>query len=136
MEPPDFVENYVAVPEHLENLQQDPRLLKNIYKKVLIHSKHSKNPQKSPKNSQISQEPLCFAPRPSNHSKILEYPITLLKRPFSPESFQSPYLLIQSSVFRDSCAQILRIHRSFYSCIHTQQIVCCIVFICLLCTLH
>jgi hypothetical protein len=42
---------------------------KNIYKWVLNPSKHSKIQQKSLKNPQNSQEPLSFAPRPSNHTK-------------------------------------------------------------------
>jgi hypothetical protein len=42
----------------------------SVFEKYLqIGPKPSKNPKKSPKNFQTPQEPLSFAPKPSNHSK-------------------------------------------------------------------
>jgi hypothetical protein len=66
---PKLVLNCAAVPVCLEKLLQGRLVLKSNYEYILNHSKPSKISHKSLYNSQTPQEPLFFAPRPSNHSK-------------------------------------------------------------------
>jgi hypothetical protein len=62
------------MPVHLEKSQQDPRFLKSNYKWVLNHSKHSKNPPKSLKNSQIPPKPLFVYIKAFQTPKIPQVP--------------------------------------------------------------
>jgi hypothetical protein len=66
VEPPELVVNYAAVPVRLGILQHGPSILKSNCEYDL---NPSKIPQISLKNPQTAQEPLSFAPRPSNQSK-------------------------------------------------------------------
>jgi hypothetical protein len=87
---------------------------KNIYNSVL---NHSKIPLKFMKEPQTLQEPLLCQDPPST-STIPEIPRISWNDHFALKMFQSPYLLIQSSVQYDSCAIHVFIHNKLFATLY------------------
>jgi hypothetical protein len=78
--------------------------------------KSSKIPEKGP---QMLQEPLFFHAKALQPLKIPQIPLEPPKMTVQPFKASKSHIFLYRALFSRSCAQILRIHHSFYSCIHT-----------------